>query len=173
MKGRTKSGGVNMDSITNKPIYISVAGWIDMSCDDGPGIRSVLFFQGCSKHCPGCHNALTHDPKLGKEYEISQLVNMIESNCLSRMITISGGEPLEQREGLKKLLEELKLREFNICLYTGTSLEDVPDWVLEQVDYIKVGKFVEQLRHGDLQYYGSSNQKLYMISNGRVLSEVA
>ena len=161
-----------IENTINESIYVNVAGWIDMSCDDGPGIRSVLFFQGCSKHCRGCQNTLTHDPRLGKKYEISQLVRMIETNCHSHMLTISGGEPLEQKDGLMKLLEELRVKKYNICLYTGATLDEVPKWVLERVDYIKVGKFVEQLSFGDLQYYGSLNQKMYRVSKGTVLSEV-
>lgn len=154
-------------------VLVNIAGWLDASCDDGPGIRSVLFFQGCSKNCPGCHNAETHDPKAGKKYELKNLIAKIEHDCQMRMITISGGEPLEQMDALKKLLAELKQRNYNICLYTGWSERDVPKSILNLVDYLKVGGFVKQLHRGDLQYYGSTNQKMYQISNGKPIKEVA
>ncbi len=152
---------------------INIAGWKAASCDDGPGIRSVLFFQGCSKHCPGCHNASTHAAGAGKIYELKPLIENIERNCGSHMITISGGEPLEQPAGLIELLKELRQRDFNICLYTGRSREEVPEAVLQYIDYLKVGGFVATLRSGDLQYYGSSNQRMYSVFNGKILAEVA
>ncbi|SEQ56506.1 4Fe-4S cluster-binding domain-containing protein [Butyrivibrio sp. TB] len=154
-------------------IWINVAGWLDMSCDDGPGIRSVLFLQGCSRNCPGCQNACTHDLHGGSFYELEKLVETIDIFCQTRMITISGGEPLEQPEGLKVLLLELKKRKFNICLYTGEQLEGIPSWVLENIDYLKVGNYIEQLHNSELQYYGSTNQKMYQISKGKVTSEIA
>ncbi len=159
--------------MTTDHSYINIAGWIDASCDDGPGMRSVLFFQGCSKNCPGCHNAKTHNPEYGQMYDLFHLVELIEARCPTHMITISGGEPLEQKDGLMKLLRELKKRGYNVCLYTGWRREDVPGCVLEYVDYLKVGGFIKQLHHGDLQYYGSSNQKMYHVSHGKILSEVA
>jgi len=157
----------------NDKTYVNIAGWNDFSCDDGPGVRSVLFFQGCSKNCPGCHNASTHDPSIGKIFDVMSIVEMIEEKCHTHMITISGGEPLEQQDGLVQLLAELKQRCYNICLYTGWSIDEVPEAVLNYLDCIKVGGFVSKLSTGDLQYYGSSNQKMYNVSKGRILSEVA
>ena len=88
---------------------IEIAGWIDASCDDGPGIRSVLFFQGCSKNCPGCHNAKTHKRGEGSWYAVDELARKTSAGCHSKMITISGGEPLEQESGLVQVLYELHL----------------------------------------------------------------
>lgn len=151
---------------------IEIAGWIDASCDDGPGIRSVLFFQGCSKNCPGCHNAKTHKRGEGSWYAVDELARKISAGCHSKMITISGGEPLEQESGLVALLKELKLRNFNICLYTGKSLEQVPYEVMGLIDFLKVGGFEAKLRTGNLQYYGSSNQKMYAVADGNIIAAV-
>ncbi len=87
------------------------------SLANGPGVRSLLFVQGCSRHCEGCHNPPTWPKESGTEYEIDKLVEIIKANCTNRKITITGGEPLEQRCALKELLE--KLDGFDICLYTS------------------------------------------------------
>ena len=98
---------------------IECAGWLESSCDDGPGVRSVLFLQGCSKDCQGCHNSGIKEHGKGTKLEIDKLMDFIESKCCNRKITISGGEPLEQMESLSVLLEKLKEEGYNICVYTG------------------------------------------------------
>lgn len=80
---------------------------------------------------------------------------------------------MEQIEGLEKVLTELKKRGYNICLYTGWSEKNVPDRILSLIDYLKAGSFVKQLHKGDLQYYGSSNQKMFQVSCGKIVREVA
>lgn len=61
---------------------------------DGPGIRTVLFLQGCKKRCEGCHNPQTWEIKAGKIIAISELFEAICANSKMKRITISGGEPL-------------------------------------------------------------------------------
>ena len=97
--------------------YLEVAGWKKNSCDDGPGIRSVLFLQGCSMNCPGCHNRDIQKRGEGSLMSIDEIISFVESRCHNKRITISGGEPLEQWEALEKLLISLKEKGFDICLY--------------------------------------------------------
>lgn len=147
---------------------IECAGWHENSCDDGPGIRCVLFFQGCSKNCRECHNSGIKDPGKGTMVPMDDLVEFIDENCCNKKITISGGEPLEQMEGLLALLGELKIRGYNVCLYTGWEMEQVPKQVLSMIDYIKTGGFNPKLKTPDMQYVGSSNQQMFSIRNGNV-----
>ena len=105
---------------------IELAGFVESSCDDGPGIRSVLFLQGCSKNCAGCQNVQIKEHGKGRMIEVTELVKQIEKNSYNKKITISGGEPLEQLESLLELVEILKKEKFNICVYTGWKLEFVP-----------------------------------------------
>lgn len=147
---------------------IECAGWYGDSCDDGPGVRSVLFLQGCSKNCKGCHNAGIREHGKGTMVPIEELVAFIESQCRNKKITISGGEPLEQADGLEILIRSLKGKGYNVCVYTGWEIERVPERILRLVDYIKTGGFVTDLRNPNIQYVGSSNQHMFSVDNGSI-----
>ncbi|MBU5294776.1 radical SAM protein [Anaerosalibacter bizertensis] len=143
--------------------YINIAGIVDTSCSDGPGLRTVLFLQGCNRNCEGCHNISISEHNEGNKYSIFELLNIIDLICLNKKITISGGEPLEQPTSLKTLLIELQNKNYDICLYTGNNLEDIPDDILKYLNYVKVGNFIKKQKKDTLTYYGSSNQSLYKI----------
>lgn len=145
---------------------VEVAGWKIDSCDDGPGVRSVLFLQGCRKNCPGCQNAQTHKRGEGKWMNVLELCQEAEENCCGKRITISGGEPLEQLSGLMDLLHGLRHKGFDICLYTGWNLDEVPREILFQIDYLKVGSFEVEKKDAALQYVGSWNQHFYRVKKG-------
>lgn len=147
---------------------IECAGWHESSCDDGPGIRSVLFLQGCSKNCKECHNAGIKEHGKGTMVSIDELIMFIESQCCNRKITISGGEPLEQMDSLEILIRKLKVKGYNICVYTGWEIERVPRSILKLVDYIKTGSFVSDLKNPKIQYVGSSNQHMFSINKGNI-----
>lgn len=147
---------------------IECAGWIDSSCDDGPGIRSVLFLQGCKKNCKGCHNRQIQEHGKGTMISIDKLIAFIDRECCNKRITISGGEPLEQLDSLIHLIDKLKKKGYEICVYTGWELKFVPKCILDKIDYIKTGGFVKELRDASIQYVGSSNQHMFSISNGSV-----
>ena len=147
---------------------IECAGWIDNSCDDGPGVRSVLFLQGCRKNCPGCHNRDIQEHGKGTMLEISKLMSLIDKKCCNKRITISGGEPLEQMASLLILLRKLKKKGYEICVYTGWELKQIPKSIIEKIDYLKTGGFVSDLRNPNIQYVGSSNQRMFLVKNGQV-----
>ena len=63
---------------------------------DGPGIRMVLWTQGCPHHCEGCHNPQTHDPQKGTKFSIDALISQIQNEPLQSGLTLSGGEPFLQ-----------------------------------------------------------------------------
>lgn len=142
---------------------LECAGWIESSCDDGPGIRSVLFLQGCRKNCKGCHNKGIREHGKGTMVNIEELIGFINKNCCNRKLTISGGEPLEQIEALEILLRKLRGNNYDICLYTGWELKDVPDKILGLVNYVKTGGFVSELKDSNIQYVGSANQKMFRV----------
>ena len=128
------------------------------SVADGPGLRSVLFMQGCNMHCKGCHNPQTWDTDGGYSITVDLLFEEIVKNAKTKRITISGGEPLLQIKSLKKLIVRLNEAEFNIALYTGYEKADVPKDILSLVDYIKTGKYIEERKTTIRPYVGSDNQ---------------
>ena len=125
---------------------------------DGPGMRNVVFFQGCDRHCPGCHNAGTWDLNSGHLMSVDDLVETIDKNTPLRKITISGGEPLLQFDGLMALVHSLRDRDYDIAVYTGNRIEDVSPALLDCIDYIKVGDFQMDKRTTTKPYVGSTNQ---------------
>lgn len=147
------------------------AGWKKSSCDDGPGIRSVLFLQGCRMNCPGCQNSCSHNADNGEIMTIKEISDFIITNCRNKKITISGGEPLEQLPSLLPLLENLQSKGFNICLYTGWEYNKVPKSVFPYINYLKCGHFDITKRDSRLMYVGSTNQKMYKIF-GDIIEEM-
>ena len=124
---------------------------------DGPGVRTVVFFQGCDLRCKGCHNKSAWDISKGTEVNVNELVTFLEKEVVNKKITISGGEPLMQKEGLIELVKSLK--GFDIAVYTGHEISDVPKELLENITYIKTGSFKEELKTTMKPYVGSSNQE--------------
>ena len=81
------------------------------SCANGPGTRTVVWFQGCTLNCHGCFNPRTHDPEGGKLITSDELCGQLLSpGAPCDGITVSGGEPFQQPEGLLALLKSLRER---------------------------------------------------------------
>ena len=129
----------------------------ELSLCDGPGLRTVIFLQGCNLHCAGCHNKSAWNLNDGTEYEISELAEILRQKCENKKLTISGGEPLLQAESVFALCEALS--DFDLCLYTGHEFCDVPKKILNHLRFLKVGSFEEAKRSAVLPFVGSSNQK--------------
>lgn len=125
---------------------------------DGPGIRTVLFMQGCDLHCKGCQNRSTWNIEKGKKVDIDELVIELTKKVFNKKITISGGEPLMQKEGLIELVTKLNDLGFDIALYTGHQKEDVPSSLLDKVKYLKTGNFIQELKTTVKPFVGSENQ---------------
>ena len=103
---------------------------------DGPGIRFVVFMQGCSLRCGYCHNPDTWEHGIGKEYTPNEIADIVERYRSyfgkDGGITVSGGEPLLQAEFVKELFSLCKERGINTCLDTSGSI--INDDVLSLLD---------------------------------------
>ncbi|MCK9309102.1 MAG: radical SAM protein [Candidatus Cloacimonetes bacterium] len=128
---------------------------------DGYGYRTVVFLQGCDLHCQGCHNKGTWAIDKGTLMEVSDLAALLREQSINKKVTISGGEPLLQKEAVIELLRELS--DFDLCLYTGHELEEVPEEILKYLKYIKVGRFILEQRTSTTPFVGSKNQKFVRI----------
>ena len=124
---------------------------------DGPGVRTVVFFQGCDLRCKGCQNPSTWEMKNGTEMTTDELVTILKKEVINKKVTFSGGEPLMQVNALIDVVK--KLEGFDIAVYTGHGFEEVPQELLDNIKYIKTGSFKEELKSTVKPYVGSTNQE--------------
>lgn len=148
---------------------IRIAGITRESVVDGPGIRLVIFTQGCPHDCPGCQNPETHDPTAGKLMDSSDIITLIERSRLIRGVTFSGGEPFLQAAALAELAVAVRHYGMDIVTYSGFLFEKLADWatrdaaisaLLHQTDILIDGPFRKEERDLRLAFRGSRNQRL-------------
>lgn len=158
---------------------IRIAGTVNDSIVDGPGLRYVVFVQGCSHHCPGCHNPETWDPNSGKEVDTHDLVREMLANPLLSGLTLSGGEPFDQPEATASLALESKMNGMNVWCYTGYSWEELTKngtqtkhALLCFVDVLVDGPFIQEQKSLELDYRGSRNQRLIDVQKSLDKGEV-
>lgn len=147
-----------------------IAGIINNSVVDGPGLRTAIFFSGCRRHCRGCHNPEAQDFNYGKEYtedDIDQML-ILARNVGDSGITLTGGHPLEPEnyEFAHEVVKKAKEYNLNVWLYTGYVFEQIPIMYMDLIslcDVVVDGPFVENLKSNDCLYRGSTNQRLINI----------
>ena len=125
----------------------------------GPGVRYVVWVQGCKRRCPGCINPLGQ-PLSENGYWKS--VAALEQDILHveglTGITISGGEPFLQAEALAKLVKLIKENsKLDIMIYSGYTLKQLRemqnadvDYILGHIDLLVDGEYVEELNHNTI-----------------------
>ena len=148
---------------------IKIAGIIRESIVDGPGIRLVVFTQGCVHNCIGCHNPETHSFSDGYYISIDEIVEMVKENPLLDGITLSGGEPFLQGKNGAILANKIKAMGLNVITYTGYTFEEIlnemeinKSWkdLLLATDILIDGKFDIDKKSMLLKFRGSSNQRI-------------
>ena len=136
---------------------------------DGEGIRSVIWFQGCSHNCEGCHNPETHDFKAGVERTVESVKEDIRALEYQTGVTFSGGDPMMQVDALIELAKCVHECDMNVWCYTGFTFEQLmkmsesnPKYkeALENIDVLVDGKFDLSKKSFDAPFRGSSNQKI-------------
>lgn len=144
-----------------------IAGTRTCSLVNGPGVRFVVFTQGCTHHCEGCQNPLTWEKEGGMTVKTKTLAEVIKRHTKIDGVTLSGGEPFEQQEACVELLKLLP-DHLNIWIYTGYKYDDIKDTELAKMaDFIVDGKFERDNLVTDW-WGGSSNQNLIDIKKGTV-----
>lgn len=147
-----------------------IAGIINNSVVDGPGLRTAIFFSGCRRHCKGCHNPEAQDFNYGKEYtkdDIDKILTLAR-NVGDSGITLTGGHPLEPEnyEFAYEMVKKAKEYNLDVWLYTGYVFEQIPIMYMDLIslcDVVVDGPFVENLKSNDCLYRGSTNQRLINI----------
>lgn len=143
---------------------IRISGITPESFVDGEGIRYVIFTQGCPHHCIGCHNPSTHSFDGGKVVSLDYIFADIAKNRnYIDGITLSGGEPFCQSDQCSIIAEQARKLGLSIWCYTGYLFEDLygrSDSLLNHVDILVDGPFELDKRSLELDFRGSSNQRI-------------
>lgn len=148
---------------------IRLAGVIRESIVDGPGIRFVVFTQGCPHHCPGCHNPDTHDPEGGYDSDIDHLVTEFQKNPMHKGMTLSGGDPFMQAAVCAELASRIHALGKDVVTFTGYTFEHLLShanednaWraLLEQTDILIDGPFLLAQKTLMIPFRGSANQRM-------------
>ena len=157
---------------------------------NGPGVRVSLYVSGCTHHCKGCFNSETWDFNFGAPYTQAvqdEILNALEPSYI-RGLTVLGGEPFEvpNRKAVSELIKEVRTRfpQKDIWCYTGYNFEkDIQRWIkegddtvremIDNLDVLVDGEFVEELKNLRLAFRGSENQRLIDVkrtmSEGRIV----
>ena len=145
---------------------IRLYGTVNDSIVDGPGLRYVIFTQGCLHHCPGCHNPDSHAIDGGYNEDTEQCLLEIDQNPLLDGVTLSGGEPFLQATALIHFVQKVKKRHLHVMIYSGYTFEEILELgdeekkLLSLCDTLVDGKFILSLKSMELLYKGSSNQRI-------------
>lgn len=134
----------------------------------GPGNRLALWVQGCKRKCKGCISPELQDYN-GTEYDNKSLANIVNQLMRTQKldgITISGGEPFEQKEDLLEFCSWLSTN--NILIYTGYTYQEVLSLCGEKLEKSKIGvlitnPYIEKL-NDDIPLRGSSNQEIIYLN---------
>ena len=105
---------------------------------DGPGIRYVVFMQGCPMRCVYCHNPDTWEIGVGKKVTADELISELEKNkefYKNGGITVTGGEPLMQAEFVCELFQKAKAKNIHTCLDTsGIIFDETNPELVKKID---------------------------------------
>ena len=142
---------------------------------NGPGVRFVVWLQGCTLGCPGCFNPATHDAAKGQEVAVEELARQMR-DAGSEGLSLSGGEPLQQAAGATALLTAARRLGMSTLAFSGYSLDEIYDLpggtdVLARLDVLIDGRYVaaERLAKG---LRGSHNQKIHLLTSRYSLADV-
>lgn len=137
---------------------------------DGPGLRTSIYFAGCKHHCKGCHNPQSWDMNGGYSMPINHVLTLIKEDEFAN-VTFSGGDPFYQVDAVTELAKRIKAEtDKTIWCYTGFTIEEIREdpnlsKLLQYIDVLVDGPYVEALRNTDLPFRGSENQRIIHIKN--------
>lgn len=142
---------------------------------DGPGLRTSVYFAGCTHHCPECHNPQTWDFQAGKSMTFDEIMDEIKYNDFN--VTFTGGDPLCSPIQAIELARLVKNCGYNLWIYTGFSYEEIlhnpllrP--ILNYADVIVDGRFDSALRDISLLFRGSSNQRIIDVAKSSASNKI-
>ena len=141
-------------------------GLVENSFVDGPGIRMAIFFQGCIRHCEGCHNPNSWPMYGGERMDTNDIIKKIANDPLLTGITLTGGEPFLQPTQALVLARFARQSGLSVWCYTGYTFEEINEWednrktLLRNIDVLVDGPFEIDRMSLDIPWRGSTNQRL-------------
>jgi anaerobic ribonucleoside-triphosphate reductase activating protein len=148
-------------------MQINIGAVIPLSTVNGPGHRAVIFFQGCRFDCEGCFNAELREWKTVRLVDPETLLAELLNGSTVEGITVSGGEPFEQADGLARLLFLAK-RQYRLStiVFSGYRYEELVKSGVESkdIDVLIEGRYVA-LRPDHEYLRGSRNQRIMLLSD--------
>lgn len=142
---------------------------------NGEGVCVSFWTQGCPHRCPGCHNPETWDFNAGIETDftfiIDEIIEAMQEQDIKRNLSILGGEPLcEENEMMVSFIVDRIKEQFKdrkIFIWTGYELEELQlknsifvNKILDNIDVLVTGRYIEAQRDISLKWRGSANQKI-------------
>lgn len=141
---------------------------------NGPGVRVSLFVSGCRNRCKGCFNPETWSFDYGESFTMRTIEEILEALSPDYIagLSILGGDPFESENilGVLELCYEAKrlYPDKTIWIYTGYLYEDFKDLpIMEYIDVLVDGPFIEALKDISLKFKGSSNQRIIDVQASR------
>lgn len=144
---------------------------------DGPGMRTAIYAAGCTHHCPGCHNPQSWDIRAGEKMTTEDILRPILADPFAD-VTFTGGDPMMQPEGFTELARAIRERSRKtIWCYTGYTYEALLTMpaqreLMQHINVLVDGPFVQSLRDEQLRFRGSSNQRLIDVQRSLNAGEV-
>ena len=144
---------------------ISILKILEDTMVDGPGFRTSIYCAGCPNGCPGCHNPQSWNIENGHLTSTDEIMEVIKNDPFAN-VTFTGGDPMFQAEGFTELAKAIRTQtNKNIWCWTGFTFEQLLDRptqraLLEQIDVLVDGPYIEAQRDTDLVFRGSKNQRI-------------
>lgn len=137
---------------------------------NGPALRAVIWFQGCTLGCPGCFNPETHAPSSGDTTDTEDIFHKVMA-CPDPIegVSISGGEPFQQPEALLDLVQRFSTAQLSVLVFSGYTLNAIRalplgPGILHHVDVLIAGLYV-QSAHSGRALLGSANQSIHLLTS--------
>jgi len=157
-----------------------IAGLVQDSIVDGPGLRFAVFVQGCDKDCEGCHNQEAIDINGGVYMSVGEIIAEMQSNPLTDGLTLTGGEPFLQAGECVELAAFAREKGMNVWVYSGYTFDELlsisktdqaVSQLLEFSHVLVDGRFVLAQRSLSIKWRGSRNQRLIDLPKSLALGE--
>lgn len=155
--------------------FIRLAGPIERdNIVNGPGLRAVIWTQGCRQRCPGCQNPETWSETAGQLVAIEDVKQQLRALKGQTGLTFCGGEPLLQADACRQIADWARQElGWSIWSFTGLIYEkiphDSPAWrFIQSLDVLIDGPFIQAQRDLSVKWRGSRNQRLLYLKNGEI-----